>query len=1375
MKRGLILLIPYFCFLAVAAQTVRVVNLKDGLSNNYVQCILQDRSGYIWMGTRDGLNRYNGHQIEVYKEQLPSTFIYSLMEDSRGKIWIGTSYGGVSIYDPEKESFESLLIHGKPYPGLMAKDVFTIFEDDDHSIWLGTLQGLAHVSNTMDTLVWFGHHTNGFDHSFNSILQDQNKTLWLGTNKGLYTIDPKDPSLKQVSKFNIATASSIHDIKEDTRGNLWIATDEGGIFRMNLNTGAITNYATYSKQKKKNNPVWKLYIDDREILWAALINGGIYRYDEKTDDFVSYQSRITSTFNSESITDIIKDFNGNIWITSHGDGACYFNPNKYVFEKYLNGQSAGDIGKASVVSSFLEDSKGNIWVGTDGDGLKRLSNENSVINTLGVKDGLSSNIILDIIEDDNKGKWLATWQGGVDYVDVSGKKIQIFDEKNAKPLALRASNVKALLKDSASNIWMVSHGAGVSVYNAKREKFIDPKTLTTSYKPDVAQWGSDILQSKTGDVWIASHAGLFRYSGNQLQPYYATKEPNALSSQLVYCIFEDSQGTIWAGTNTSLEKYIPEKNGFENYSTKYNIPGNIKCILEDAQHHLWISTVNEIIEFNPVNNSVTHFDLSYNIQEGQFYECACLKSSKGKMFFGGTEGFNSFYPDSLKADQLSSRVFIINLYLFNKKQKPGDKESVLQKSMSLTHDLELTHAQNVVSFEFLALNYSSFDKNYYSYKMEGFDKDWSPVSESRMATYTNLDPGNYEFKVRTVSRSNVVLSETSVNVKIVPPFWKTTWFRLLVFFTLLLSITGFFLLRLRASRNKRLVLQQLVAERTREVSDKNHMLEMQKEDLQKKNDALVTQEFKIREQANALAEQKDQLVKNNTSLEDLNTTKDRLFSIIGHDLRNPFTSVLGFSRLLNSDFDRYSDDEKRTLIRSLYHSSSSIYSLLENLLVWSKAQQNILVFTPEKLYLKGIVAENFDLLKDDADKKSVNLILNADHEVAFFADRNMLNIILRNLLSNSLKYSPINGIIEVGYDLQGTGIEIFVKDEGSGIEKGIKLFEVNAGDDRHRDHNHGLGLILCKEFVEKHGGHISALNNEGKGARFSFSLPLSNAEIINDEITDIKLSDENLSSLAKSMGAGFHGLPVVLIAEDDDQIRWYIKQILFPDFQVIESVNGADAISSVNENAPDIIISDLTMPKVDGLEFCKIVKSNPHTSHTPFIMLTAERSSEKKVSGFEFGADDYITKPIDPNVLRARLHNILENRRQLKSIYQRDIAAPPKTFTTNAVDQVFLERLNDIIEKQISNPDLNPDHLAREISMSRTGLYMKVKALTGESVGIYIRNIRLKESKKLLRERKLNISEVAYAVGFNQLPYFTTCFKEAFGMTPTEFIAGKNI
>jgi ligand-binding sensor domain-containing protein/signal transduction histidine kinase/DNA-binding response OmpR family regulator len=1365
MKRGLLFYFFLQLTLLLHAQTVRVLNLKDGLSNNYVQCILQDKSGYIWIGTRDGLNRFNGHHVEVYKDQLLSAFIYSLMQDTKGRIWIGTSRGGVSLYDPEKESFESLLNSKKTFSSLQDKDVYAIFEDHHHDYWLGTLQGLAFVRNSMDTLIWHVQNTNGIETSFTSIYEDQEHTLWLGTNVGLFTVKQNnhEPFAMQPSKD--FSNLFIRDIKDDGKGNLWIATDEKGIFKIDKQK-KIKNYSSQTEPKLKSNQVWKLYIDSKGIVWAAFINGGIYKYDQPSDRFVNYQPKIAEAFNSQSITDIIEDFNGNLWITSHGDGVCYFNPNRYVFEKYLHKNG-------TVISSFFEDDDGTVWIGTDGSGLKKKATNNSISNSLSTKDGLSSNVVLDIVEDDNNGKWLATWQGGVNYISSNGKNIKVFDEKNTDAFGLKTRDIKSLLKDSLSNIWMLSHGKGVSIYNTKAKKFIDPKTVTEAYIPEAAQWGSDMIQSKNGDIWMGSHAGLVKYSGNKIQQFYANKQPYALSSAMIYCLFEDSKGGIWVGTNTSLEKYLPEKNGFENYSIKYSVPGDIKCILEDDKHHLWISTVNEIIELDLSDNRIKHFDKSYNIQQGQFYECACMKSSSGKLFFGGTEGFNVFYPDSLAKDQFKSRVFIIDLYLFNKKQKPGEPGSVLDSAMSHTKKLALTHSQNVLSFEFLALNYSSADKNYYRYKMEGFDRDWNPVSESRIATYTNLDPGNYTFKVRSVSLNGQTLSETHVDVKVIPPFWKTIWFKLLAGLILMISVFGFFILRLHASRKKRMVLQRLVTERTKEVIDKNLLLEQQKEDLQKKNDALVTQETKIREQADTLAIQKNLLQKNNASLEDLNTTKDRLFSIIAHDLRNPFTSLLGFSRLLNTDFDKYTDGEKQKLIRSLYHSSTSIYSLLENLLVWSKSQQHVLVFAPEKLYLKAIISEHFDLLNDEAEKKNVRLILNSNDEVIFVADRNMLNIILRNLLSNALKYSPVNGKIEVGYELQGSGLLMFVKDEGAGIEKGVTLFEVNADNDRHRDHNHGLGLILCKEFVEKHGGHIQAINNETKGATFSFTLPLSNAAVVDKNIRDVANAQQVSDEPTQAISNGMNALPVVLLAEDDDQIRWYIKQILFPDFQVIEAVNGADAAALATEKNPDIIISDLIMPRVDGLEFCKSMKLNSQTSHIPFIMLTAERSSEKKITGFQYGADDYITKPIEPNVLRARLHNILENRRHLKSIYQKDITALPETFTTNTVDQAFLEMLNSIIENQVSNPDMNPDHLAREVNMSRTGLYMKVKALTGESVGIYIRNIRLKESKKLLKERKLNISEVAYAVGFNQLPYFTTCFKEAFGITPSEFISGK--
>jgi signal transduction histidine kinase/ligand-binding sensor domain-containing protein/DNA-binding response OmpR family regulator len=1361
-----------FCMSVIIAQAqmVRVLNLKDGLSNNYVECILQDESGYIWIGTRDGLNRYNGHQNEVYKTQLLSSFIYSLMQDKSGRIWIGTSRGGVSIYHPKEERFEPLTIKGKPYTFLHDKDVYTMFEDSEHNVWLGTLQGLARIRQSKDTVAWYQHHSSAFSHSFTAFCEDRTHKLWFGTNEGLYflrdkTADALNPERYQHEELNHLF---IRDIREDAKGNLWMATDTKGIFRMNPEQGTLKNYSSQFQSGFKSNQVWKLFIDRYGVIWAALINGGIYRYDEASDKFVSYQSKVDAVFNSESITDILEDFNGNIWITSHGDGVCYFNPHKYVFEKYLSGQSTGGETKASVVSAFAEDERGDIWIGTDGDGIRRMSKQNKIDPGLSVRDGLSSNIILDIIPD-RQGKWLATWKGGVDFVDARNR-VKVYDGRNAGSFGVKMPNVKALLKDTANNIWMASHGGGLTVYSTEEQKFIDLKELSAMHTADVAQWGSDIIQSRRGDVWVGSHAGLFRYSGDSIYQYFPfAGNPNAISGSLIYCLMEDHEGSIWIGTNISLEKYHPDTGHFENFTALYGIPGNIKCMLEDSKHHLWFSTIDQIIELDPETKKTRRFDQAFNTQLGQFYECACLKSSSGKFFFGGTEGFNAFYPDSVKTNQQVSRVFLTDLFLFNKKQWPGAEGSVLKNSLSYTDELILGYDQNVVSFEFLALDYSSFDKNLYSYQMENFDQSWSPPGNGRVATYTNLDPGTYVFKVRSVSVDNAILSETSLRIKVVPPFWKTGWFRVLAFAFVVLAIVTFFINRLLSSRKKRLLLQKLVDIRTKEVRDKNLLLEQQTEDLRHKNEALVVQESKIREQANALAEQRNQLVKNNETLEDLNATKDRLFSIIAHDLRSPFTSLLGFSRLLNSDFDRYTEEEKLKLVRGMYKSSTSIHSLLENLLVWSKAQQNFLVFSPEKLFFRKVVAEHFDFIKDEAEKKNVRLHLAGDEEIAFVADRNMLNIVFRNLLSNALKYSPFGGRIEISGRLEGDGLEISVIDEGIGIEEGVNLFSVSRDDVQMRDHNHGLGLILCKEFVEKHGGKIYAGNNPERGSHFTFTLPSCNPSIVEDPWKNFSHQLEaETSNVAPSVT--HQELPVVLLAEDDDQIRWYIKQIMFPDFQVIEAVNGADGAALALEKIPDIIVSDLHMRKMDGLEFCRQVKSHQQTSHIPFIMLTAERSEEKKVSGFQYGADDFINKPIEPNVLRARLHNLIENRKRLKSVYQQDITSAPEAFTNNPVDQSFLEKLNDIIEGQLSNPELNPDHLASEMSMSRTGLYMKVKALTGESVGIYIRNIRLKESKKLLKTRQMNISEVAYAVGFNQLPYFTTCFKEAFGITPTEYI-----
>jgi signal transduction histidine kinase/ligand-binding sensor domain-containing protein/DNA-binding response OmpR family regulator len=1367
MKRLLILAMVFLFAEPLLAQNVNVINLKKGLSNNFVECMLQDKQGYVWIGTRDGLNLYNGNEVEIFREQLPSAFIYSLFQNSRGEIWIGMMQGGLSIYDPEHESFTTLSV--QPHFSLLAdKDVYAIQEDSLHNTWVGTLQGLGKIPPSRDTLYWFEQRSDNFVQAFTSIHESKNKSIWAGSNRGLYHLPKNVGSLSVSAADQEALLQNvfIRDIAEDKTGNLWLATDESGVLKFEPGSHKVTVYPT-ALQYGKHLQVWNVFIDSKGTVWAAVINGGVFRFDDVKNKFVTYRQHFAAQFNATSVSAIMEDFNGNLWIASHGDGVCYLNPDKYVFEKALAGETSHEDKRPLVVSSFLEDQTGTIWIGTDGNGLKHIEQGREIDNSFTVKNGLSSDIVLDILEDKYHGKWLATWQGGVDYIDPVGKKVSVFSPNSNDPFALKNPNVKSLMIDSASNIWMVSHGNGVAVYNIPDRKFIDPATLTPAFRPEVAQWGSDILQSQNGDIWIASHAGLFRYSGSSVQHYFA----GALSSSLIYCLYEDASGSIWVGTSSSLEKFIPEKNAFENYTKLYNIPGNVKCVQEDARHRLWISTIHEIVMFDRVSKKVRHFDENYNAQRGQFYECACMKTSSGKLYFGGTEGYNSFWPDSIQESLPASSLLIKDLYIFNKKQVPGEHD-VLKKSMSFTTELDLSHDQNVVSFEFQSINYSTFNRQYYSYKMEGFNQDWTPAAEGRIATYTNLDPGHYVFRVRSLSVDGNVTGEASVKINIIPPFWKTTWFTVVSILMLVVFSIGYLLLRLYGSKQKRLMLQRVVADRTREISEKNILLEEQTRDLQAKNHALQEQDAMIREQASTLERQRDQLQQNNVVLQDLVSTKNRLFSIIAHDLRNPFTSLLGFAKLLNTEYHRFPDQERQKLIRSLHHSSTSIYSLLDNLLIWSKSQQHELVFEPEQLAFRTFVEEHFELIRDEAEKKNVTLHLSAHNELAFSADRNMLSIILRNLLSNALKYSPVNGKIEVGYTLENEVPGIFVKDEGLGVDDPEALFHVHTEVHRQRDHNHGLGLILCKEFVEKHGGNLSVRNNPEKGACFLFTLPNSRASVVKSNNAPIEFHEhEQLNGSAKQDSS----LPTVLIAEDDDDIRWYIRQTLAADFNVLEAVNGSEACGIALDKMPDTIISDMNMPGMSGVEFCVKMKGNRLTSHIPFILLTAERGNDKKVSGFQHGADDYITKPVDAEVLKARLFNLLETRKKLKAIYQSDITSAPESFTSNPLDQEFIQKLNTIIETRIADSDLNPDTLAQHMHMSRTGLYMKVKALTGESVSIYVRNIRLKESRKLLRNGKINVSEVAYAVGFNQLPYFTTCFKEAFGVTPSEFMSTQKI
>lgn len=1322
--------------------------------------MLQDQQGYIWIGTRDGLNRYNGYETEIFRKQLSSTFIYSLLQDSRDNIWIGTSQGGVVIYSPEKETF-SILHKQKHMQSLEGKDIYNIFEDRQKNIWLCTLQGLAQLPPSSDTVYWYADTNGAFTYESTSFFESDGACL-AGTEKGIFTIDTVTKKLvaDTTNSFPDIQGVFVRDIAMDNE-NIWVATDDRGIFsydRFDLHRSK--RYSSSTLRELKSDQAWKLFRDSKGFLWVSFINGGLFRFDPSTQDFNSFLHKLSPPLNAASITGIMEDRQGNFWIATHGDGVCYFNPGRYVFEKYLSGNAP------AIVSAFAEDEDGGVWIGTDGSGVKKMKG-NVITDAYNKRKGLSSDIILDIAADKDKGAWLATWQGGVNHISADGK-ITVYDQNATGDFNLKSDNVKALLIDSLSNLWIATHGRGIALYNIRQKKFIDPLTLSPSLQ-SMAQWGSDILKAKNGDIWIASHAGLFRYRNRSVMVYTASGQPNAISSALIYCLFEDSKGTIWVGTNTSLERYVPAIDGFENYTVRYRVPGNIKCILEDDNDQLWISTIDRLVAFNHQTKRLNQFTNGDNIQQGQFYECSCLKTSSGKMYFGGTEGFNAFWPDSVADERQSAPVLIADLYVMNQRQFPGAEHSVLEKALPLTSEIQLSHSQNVISLHFLSLNFATSGKQLYSYRLDGFDKDWSSPSESRMVTYTNLNPGEYTFHVRSYFPNTLPEREAILKIKIAPAFWMTLWFRVVASAVSAGIIIGYFLLRLHWSRQKRKELQQLVDKRTAEISQKNRLLEHQKEDLERTNTMLLAHEKMISEQAGALTIKKNELERNNAALLQVNHTKDTLFSIIAHDLRSPFTSLLGVSKLLKNNYDYQTDSDRKKLINTVHHAVSSVHSLLENLLLWSKSQQESLQYTPQKLQLSATVLEHFDLISDAAEKKNVQLVLNNNHDVSFYADAEMLNIIIRNLLSNAVRYSPVGGVVEVGYSIDNGVLKIFVKDEGMGIDDPEKLFQVTMGSQSLRDHNHGLGLILCKDFVARHGGSIAATNNEQKGACFSFTLPFSDPSIQKKS-----LSPEEPEKTAGPAGIiKDDGKPLIMIIEDDDDARWYMKQALLTQYTVVEAINGVDAQALIRQDLPDMIISDISMPKLDGVQLCNLLKSNSVTSHIPFLLVTADRSNQAKVSGFRFGADDYITKPVDCDVLCARVRNIFESRQKLKLVYQRDITLSPHAFTSNAIDQEFLERINALIEKRINDPELNPDSLAADVNMSRTALYMKIKALTGESVGIYVRNVRLKESRKLLKEKRMNISEVAYAVGFNQLAYFTTCFKEAFGLTPTEFLRDK--
>jgi signal transduction histidine kinase/ligand-binding sensor domain-containing protein len=1145
---------------------------EQGLSNLFINEILQDKQGFLWIGTWNGLFRYDGYQFKVYKpvESDPATIsngILHFTKDNNERIWI-ISPTGLTMFDKKKERFKCVYTNDS-----LISDYFTsLLLDSKGILWLGThSEGIwtLNINNKTDfyktkpNFKRFEHDNNNPNSVSSNLIygafEDKQSNIWINaSNKIVDLYNPQTGNFEHypINIPNIENQATrvIMDL-EDSEGLYWFSTFNAGIFSWNKKHNVFKQYLhEEGKNSISVNVISNIRQAEDGIFWISTDGGGVSLYNKKTGLFDYCKNEITNpnSVSSNGIDLTFEDKSGVFWIGTLNLGLNKYEADKTKFGLHISNPFDENSLNNKSVTSIIEDKDGNFWIGTDGGGLnfwdKKTQKFKHFLNNPNNPNSISGNAVVCLAEDFEENIWIGTYAHGLNCYNKKEDKFIRFAHKTNDKYSLSHNNIWALLVDKKNNLWVGSLEGTLNLFDRKTNRFYQYKNDPNDTNSFVERYLTNLFEDSRHYLWIATSGELEMvklddYDFNNPFPklkfnhYRHNKNKSSLSSSNVYCIFEDHEGNMWFGTDgEGLNKLNIKTNQFSVFSAKDGLPDkSIKAILEDNDYYLWVSTTNGISKFNPKTKSFRNYDYTDGLQDYYFSNAHC-KSADGKLLFGGPNGFNIIDPRSLTTNRIPPKVVLTDFKVYNHSVAVGqeiDGNIILKKSINETDTLILSYKVNFFSFEFTALDFKNPDKNKYTYKLDGFDNQWhSTDAKNRIATYTNLDAGKYTFRVKA-SNNDGVWNEKGISLQIVilPPWWKTWWFRAIVLLAIIVSVFTFYWVRLALYRKRQQELLILVRQRTQELEKSNELLlerqtqiEKQAAELQNKteilqetNELLNDNQVKIEEQAEELRihsdnlkeandlllenqkliqKQSEKLAENNEQLSLLNATKDKFFSIIGHDLRNPFNVTIGSSEMLLKSFDRLPPEKIRKFLELIYNASKNGNTLLDNLLQWSRTQTSRISYLPSKLKLLTVFEQAIALLESDALRKNITLEKMIDPDIIVMADENMTKTIFRNLVSNAIKFTHEKGNVTIKAAIDNQFVEITVSDTGVGIplENIDKLFRIDTTITTKgtlKESGTGLGLILCKEFVEKHDGKIWVESEEGKGSKFKFTLPLA--------------------------------------------------------------------------------------------------------------------------------------------------------------------------------------------------------------------------------------------------------------------------------------------
>ncbi|MEJ8819175.1 hybrid sensor histidine kinase/response regulator transcription factor [Lacibacter sp. H407] len=1357
-KYACLLLLVWVTVAGYTQQASSFISISDQLVNNEVTSIIQDKNGFIWFGTRGGLQRFDGYEMKLLKNDfgkgsnLLSQSIEVLQNGKQSNIWIGTKSGGLSGYDLKTGKITNYPNNNPNTTGFNADYILSILDTDSEKLFIGTWKGFQYLNKKTGEFKILNSIWKTFD-----IQPDGNGGYWVATNSGLKHLNQ---NLVNDISYNFAVNNiNITSIVNDKSNNcLWLGTWNEGLLQFDLSTKAFKNY-----RHQKNNPAslssnntYRILLDSKGNLWVGTWGGGLSRFDRKTETFEKIHLNIPGLFTNDNqiILTIQEDPSGLLWVGTDGTGVFKFDLNQKKFSNigYENLRSPL-LGSTHVLSVYV-DPFNKLWLGTKGGGIQYSGNWKAFtgLNIEEPEISTAQELPYESRSFMQEGDylWVATNKGLIRILNKAGKPgaYEIFEPRLKDSTSIGGKKINMLVKDSFGRIWIGTQESGLS-YIAGYDKKNQP--IFKNYLPAYSVKGalqnervSCLLVDSKKRLWIGTYKGLHLYqpSTDQFDVFVQTDEyKNSLSNNTILCLAEDKFGNIWAGTQYGLNKisgFDGNKLNVASYTTKEGLPSDyIHAVVPDAKGNIWASTNKGIIRYNQTNNSFAVFDKRDGVQSIVFSENASCKDEAGRFFFGGLEGLTYFFPDSIQINQFYPPIYFTNLTVNNTPYEFGTgttDSSILRKPFYETESITLNHKENIFSIEFAALDYHAPDKNEYMYKLEGFNEEWVYAGNNRLVSFTNLKPGTYQLQVKATNSDktwNPIAHQ--LTIKILPPPWKTWWA-----YSIYIAV---FIFLLWLTRHLGL----------RQVALKNQ---------------LTLSKFE-RQQENKLAD-----------------FKERLFTNISHEFRTPLTLILGpLDDLLQRK--KFEVPVEKSL-RLIQKQSKRMLRMVNQLLDFQKAEAGSLKLSLQPGEIVSFCHDIYILFNDEASRRNIDYkFYSQEKYLSFTFDHNKLEIIVFNILSNAFKFTPSGGRIEFNVKKNADqSCEISIRDTGRGIplneiDRIFDRFYRGRAEDATTISGTGIGLSFVKELTELHGGTIVAESDGEHGSLFTVQLPSSTAteSLLNMSAEPLNYTNQNIETNLNSDTMPEENdqmsleqeLPIILVVEDESDMLQYVYEILSPSFKVVTATNGREGIEKAFETIPDLIVSDVMMPEVDGIELCRKLKSDKDTSHIPIILLTALSDMAHHVQGIREGADVYLPKPFNSQLLLVHIHNLINSRNTLKEFYAKRIFLGTGNFEIKTFEEEFLVKLMKLVEENISNSNFNNDDLANLMFMSRSTFYRKLKAVTGMSGNEFIRTARLNYAAKLLESGKYSVTEAAYEAGFNDIKYFRKRFQEQFSVSPSEY------